>query len=930
MIAEFNTFASPTEEEAKERISNILNLSWSGWIGRYFPDLNSDEVPSWVIENYEKFHGTWNLKGDGIVFVDKNDFVFVLSGSELKENERAPLFTLSKQGKEKFDLDESQHYEYWFDIVEARNRDEVYANYKLPVTKTGKEKVAQYGIPESFAAIIHHQNRKYSTYYFAGDFSDEPEIPAIYQSELLTFWKKNFTLKPTFYWNTYVPMMKKILAEGLYKKGEDKELIEVLEKDGIKTNSVTTESTIQVLKNGKWEDMLVKGVNMGIAKPGYFPGEAAITKAEYLRWFQAIGDMNANTVRVYTLHPPAFYEAFYEYNQSAKKPLYLIHGAWVNEEKLVSSQNAFSNDTTEDFQKEIKKVIDAIHGNAQIPDKAGHASGSYTWDISKYVLGLLIGIEWDPEAVLHTNQQNPDQAIYTGVYFNTKDATPFEGWLARMLDFTTQYESNQYHWQHSVSFSNWVTTDLLEHPKEPLESEDLVSVDPNHIVKTERFKAGFFASYHIYPYYPDSLNLDETYTNYRDSEGKKNNYAGYLHQLIKAHKLPVVVAEFGVPSSRGLTHKNVYGMNQGALSEKEQGQINQRLFKSIVAEGYAGGVVFSWQDEWFKRTWNTMDYDDPNRRPYWSNVQTNEQHFGLLGFDTGKQGKTMYVDGNDGDWTRNNIKPIYSDENRTGLLQKAYIHADETNVYVRLDYNEKIDWDVQSTHLLFDTITNQGQMNIPLNDSKKINTNIGVDFLINLYGEKESKILVDSYYDPFYYQYGHQLHMIPEIAGTNEKNNGMFNPIRLALNKKLEIPDKGINIKFQDVETGKLLYGNGNPDSEQYQSLTDVSISKDQKMLEMRIPWQLLNVKDPSQRLIMSNIWEKGIEGVEKTEGIRIGIVTNKKDGSIQTFPTLSESNLDQKDAYLFQWKEWEQPSYQERLKESYFIMKETYANSGK
>lgn len=100
-------------------------------------------------------------------------------------------------------------------------------------------------------------------------------------------------------------------------------------------------------------------------------------------------------------------------------------------------------------------------------------------------------------------------------------------------------------------------------------------------------------------------------------------------------------------------------------------------------------------------------------------------------------------------------------------------------------------------------------------------------------------------------------------------------------------------------------------------------------MLEMRIPWQLLNVKDPSQRLIMSNLWEKGIEGVEKTEGIRIGIVTDKKDDSIQTFPTLNESILDQKDAFLFQWKEWEQPSYQERLKDSYFIMKEAFGETG-
>ena len=57
----------------------------------------------------------------------------------------------------------------------------------------------------------------------------------------------------------------------------------------------------------------------------------------------------------------------------------------------------------------------------------------------------------------------------------------------------------------------------------------------------------------------------------------------------------------------------------------------------------AGGLVFSWHDEWFKRTWNTMDYDHPDRRPFWDNIQTNEQHFGLLCFDRHER---LGLDGN--------------------------------------------------------------------------------------------------------------------------------------------------------------------------------------------------------------------------------------------------------------------------------------------
>ncbi len=127
---------------------------------------------------------------------------------------------------------------------------------------------------------------------------------------------------------------------------------------------------------------------------------------------------------------------------------------------------------------------------------------------------------------------------------------------------------------------------------------------------------------------------------------KKNSYAGYLAELHAAHRMPILIAEFGIPGSRGLTHDNPYGWTQGFVSEQEQGEILTHLFEDIMAEDLLGGLVFTWQDEWFKRTWNTMDYDNPNQRPYWSNAQTNEQQFGLLSFDQHK----VQVDGDISEW----------------------------------------------------------------------------------------------------------------------------------------------------------------------------------------------------------------------------------------------------------------------------------------
>ncbi|MEH7306568.1 hypothetical protein [Neobacillus drentensis] len=922
LIAEFNTFASPTSEATKAEISNLLNVEWSGWIGRFFSNLESTEVPEWVKENYEKQNKKWSFKGEGFVFVSKNNYVVVIGGENVQDD--GLLFQLTDKGKKHFTRGLHGNYTYWFDIINAKDKNEILATYKLPISSRAKDTLKGYGIPTNFPAVIYHKNAKYSSYYFSGDFADESDVPGIYQTKGIDAWKRSVGSSGSFYWETYVPMMKDILKSGLHHVTHQ-EKVELAELDGIKSNSKTGDTYIQIQKAGKWKNLLIKGVNMGIGKPGYFPGETAITKDEYFRWFKDIGAMNANAIRIYTLHPPQFYEAFYEYNKIAKKPLFLFHGTWVNEENLIRTQDAFAKVNLDDAKLEIKNMIDIIHGKADIPDRPGHASGVYKNDISKYVLGIIVGTEWDPAMVTNTNEKHSKIGQFEGEYFKTERANPFEIWLAGLMDYAVDYEAKQYQWQHSLSFTNWVTTDMLKHPTEPLANEDMVSVNPNHIKASKQFSSGLFASYHIYPYYPDFLNFEKSYLNYIDAKGKKNNYAGYLNDLRAAHQMPVLVAEFGVPASRGLTHKNAYGMNQGFHSEEEQGNINKHLYESIVSEGYMGGLVFTWQDEWFKRTWNTMDFDNPDRRPYWSNLQTNEQHFGLLGFEPGKKESEIIVDGNAKDWELAGVKRSYQFTDKKDILKEVRFSSDNGYVYFLLKYNRPVDFRKQGTYLLLDSINQQGQSQIPLEDEISVKTDFGIDFLVKLTGPKTSRIMVDSYYDTFYYQYAHLLKMIEEQPYANHNNNGVFHPIRLALNKELTIPTTKEIIPFESYETGKLKFGNANPIDKEFNSLTDVSISNDKKVIEGRIPWQLLNVKDPSLKEVMGNVWESGLSGSGETSGIRLAIVTTEKGKVMQTFPKVTNNQLHQSDTFLYSWKKWEEPAFYERLKKSYGIMKETY-----
>ncbi|MBH0170074.1 hypothetical protein [Fictibacillus sp. 18YEL24] len=921
LIAEFNTFASPTGKEAREGISELLNVEWSGWIGRYFSDLNGKEVPSWVKRNYKDRYGKWTFKSGGMLFVHEKGEMVILENKDMKK--KGAQFSFTKEGKKTFGLDASVPYHYWFDIIKPINSQEVMANYELSLTDAGKRKIQKHHIPLMFPAIIQHQNGTYKATYFAGDYADQAELPELYQTWGISFVKQKFALDDgqgsTFYWKVYLPLMKSLLHnEQSVKKPVS--IVQVQESNGIKINAKASGDYLQILENGKWRNFLIKGVNMGIAKPGSFPGETAISKNEYFRWFKRIGEMNANAIRVYTIHPPGFYEAFYEYNKIAKKPLYLFHGVWVNEDQLKVKQDVYAPEVTESFKKEIKHVVDIVHGQAVIPKLPGHAGGEYKNDISPYVLGFILGVEWDPEVVVSTNEKHQSKNRIDGQYFSSSNASPFENWLASMLNYATDYETKTYQWQHAMSHVNWVTTDTLKHPAEPFEKEDKVAVDPNSLKPQSAFKSGYFASYHVYPYYPDFLNYEKKYLEYVDHRGKKNNYAGYLHDLRKVHDMPVVVAEFGVPSSRGITHENAFGWNQGHHSEEDQGNYNTRLFEDIVEEQMAGGMVFTWQDEWFKRTWNTMDFDNPDRRPFWSNAQTNEQQFGLLSFDPESP---IQVDGEVEDWV--DLAPFQKSSSTGDDLKTLFVTSDNRYVYMRLDYNSKVDSESLNTTILIDTIRNQGQLSSP---DGVVKLDAGAEFAINLTNVKNSRILVDSYYDSNYYMYGHELKMIEKKSYANQKNNGIYHPIEMALNKELTIPSTKEVIPFQSFETGKLRFGNGNPEDKDYDSLTDVSVNEKEGVIEIRIPWLLLNVKDPSLHEVMGDMWKGTLSASEKTEGFAIGAYTYKANGVVSdSLPQSKEGMISLQNVRKYMWNEWDEPVYQERLKQSYYELQKTFGN---
>jgi hypothetical protein len=936
VIAEYNTLEDPTSAAARAEMEKLFGIQWTGWIGRYFPNLsvqNNPDLPSWVPRDYlNKYGKKWAFKGAGFVLSRQDGNILVLRLNQEVKSEGIHV-SFTRAGRSQFHLNKSPNYNYWFDIMNANGSEEL-ADYKWDLTQNGKALLAQNEIPLTFPAITVQNYNQSHQYYFAGDFVDSGQSLLIHQYQGVPtirswFASGNRGNNDAFFWKAYVPMMQTIIKKIEVKPEEAKVQTNIVTKKSPPYYAKVDDKSFSVLQNGKWRKITIKGVNIGISKPGKFPGETAITQQEYYRWLTEIGKMHANAIRVYTLNPPGFYRALYQYNQEhPENPIYLFHGIWIDETSLLKANDAFNKGVSSTFIKDIKQQIDVIHGHANVPYVPGHASGIYSADVSKYVIGWIIGIEWDPDMVMHTNMLHKKELSFKGKYVFTKGASPFESWLAGMMNTTIDYEQSTYHVMRPISFTNWVTTDLLKHPGEPLPKEDEVSINPDHIHLQKNVPTGEFASYHIYPYYPDSLNLEKKYLNFRNSKGNKDNYAGYLRELNNAQHLPILVAEVGVPSSRGKTHANPFGMNQGGLTEKQQGTIDANLYQDIKSEKLLGGLIFSWQDEWFKRTWNVMDYDDPNRRPFWSNAQMCEQEFGMLSFDRLK----IKVDGQDNDWRNSPVLYKKNPISNTNLqLINMQADHDERYLYLKLKVNGLEQPSAKSGEnpllIYFDTKSNAGNQNMG-----NISYAGGIEFALYLDRKDNSRMMVDSYYDPVYYQYTH-LNMLKEQSFNGKENTGTFIPMKLVLNK-IGTPS---GTHLSEYETGKMTFGNGNPASKNYNSLSDYYMNRSNGIIEIRIPWMMLNFKDPSQKEIIGDLWKTGLAKGVNTNGIRIGAMLLKhplKQGNPQnleasvildSFPQVSHNTLSTSQTKLFSWTNWNVPQTSERLKQSYYIMQKEF-----
>jgi hypothetical protein len=710
---------------------------------------------------------------------------------------------------------------------------------------------------------------------------------------------------------------------------------------------------------------------MGAAPPGRFPGEFAITSDDYRRWLRVLRDLRANAVRIYALHPPAFYRALREENEAhPDRPIWLFQEVWT---ELPEGNDFWDSTYTRVFEDEIRRTIDAVHGNTVVPERPGHASGRYDADASPWLAGWILGREWEPYAVRETERRRPDSTRFRGDFFEVDSGTAMETWLARVCDTAASHEARRYGLARAVSFVNWPTLDPMRHPTEAERGggeaehdEDAYSVDPVRIrARTGAGLAsgflGYFANYHVYPYYPDFMNLDPGYGAHRDRHGVCR-YAGYLADL-KAHTrgIPLLIGEYGVPTSRGIAHLQPEGLHHGGASEDEKGRRDVRLLEDIVDAGCAGSLLFALFDEWFKVNWIVERVERPrDRDPNWLNRLDAEENYGLLAFDPPP---AVRIDGALGDWS--GIEPYARSAEPAGSrapLRSLRVTSDQTRLCLAIELAPGAlaakPLEIGVSFDVLDSTRGDTRLPAPL----RARWSRGAEYVLRITppvapgdgrarGRKgasgpspgRARLLAD---DAMRWS---AFARVARKDGALDRSraplqpvandNGEYVPLWIETNRE-RVSGDGTRYPAQYVDWGELARG-AEPSSNAgaadtaytYDPAAEWMWNESRTAIEIAIPWGLLGVGDPSSGSVIDD--RPGTPEIEvtRTEGIGLLAWASQKDGLVQAIgPPGTHNRMRNKMLTIrtpagasYSWNGWDLPITTLRAKRSAIHLRKAF-----
>ena len=434
---------------------------------------------------------------------------------------------------------------------------------------------------------------------------------------------------------------------------------------------------------------------------------------------------------------------------------------------------------------------------------------NYNTDVSEYVLGYTVGIEFEEDDLIYTEIMNEKKSYYGKYIYTDSDASSFESYLAQMGDYLADYEMKTYEKQRLISFigsSSYHIVNSMENSNSDYTISNLskdkdvakkyVDIENNKIIK-KILKTGIVASYNIFPAYSE---IKQYY----------GNLKYYLETINNYHTVPVIISELGIPSSR-VANSFTEGEEQQYINEEKQGELLVQAYRDIKTSNCAGGFIFEFQDSWSRSSWNTKESKLIDRSAYWSDAQTYSQNFGVMTFEPGEVKSTPYPDTSIDEWDADSI--VSEDENITLSMK-----SDEKYLYFMIKSLDRFDFEKDEIYIDLDVTPNSG---VEQSSQFDLIFETPVDFIININGKENSRVYIHEYYNEFTFNKNKTLNKARPDLINYKYNMDEFSKILIEVSPKIYVENSNSFIEEVNYETGKLVHGNANPVSDYFNSVSD-------------------------------------------------------------------------------------------------------------
>jgi hypothetical protein len=177
-----------------------------------------------------------------------------------------------------------------------------------------------------------------------------------------------------------------------------------------------------------------------------------------------------------------------------------------------------------------------------------------------------------------------------------------------------------------------------------------------------------------------------------------------------------------------------------------------------------------------------------------------------------------------------------------------------------------VDWSRTSFSIGLDTYDeNRGERRLP--PPADCSTTTGIEFAVVLSGPDASQLVVTPAYRRWHPA---ESGAIGLLASPTEPAGHYIAPT-LETNRE-RFTRAGQRIPAQGVEPGRLRFGTLDPAQPGFDSRTDVAVGSDAGVIELRLPWALLNFSDPSTANVLHNPARTATPGTTPTNGIRVSV----------------------------------------------------------